>query len=103
GSVADEIGAKVGLHPFRRANVMDCFAMGVSCIVPFLSAFLFIGTVLTSGYDIPAISAGALFGSTVYPLALTAVLIVAIVTGWGRRFEGPHGAPVRTHPHCPRS
>lgn len=97
GSVADEIGAKVGLHPFRRANVMDCFAMGVSCIVPFLSAFLFIGTVLTSGYKIPSISAGALFASTVYPLVLTAVLIVAIVTGWGRRFEGPDGVPVRTH------
>jgi Na+/H+ antiporter NhaC len=96
GPVADELGAKVGLHPFRRSNVMDCFAMGVSCIVPFLSAFLFIGTVLTSRYDLPPISSGELFLSTVYPLALTAVLIVSIITGWGRRFEGPDGAAVRS-------
>lgn len=95
GPVADEIGAKVGLHPYRRSNVMDCFAMGVSCIVPFLSAFLFIGTILTSGYDIDPIPTGALFASTLYPLVLTLVMIFAIATGWGRRFEGAGGKAVK--------
>lgn len=96
GPVADEIGARAGLHPYRRSNIMDCFAMGVSCIVPFLSAFLFIGATLVSGYDIPEISAGALFAGTLYPLMLTLVMIASIVFGWGRRFEAPDSTPVKT-------
>lgn len=96
GPVADEIGARVGLHPYRRANVMDGFAMGVSCVVPFLSAFLFIGAILTAGYHIKPISAGALFLGTVYPLALTVVMGIAIATGWGRRFEAPDSTPSKS-------
>ncbi|MFC5738813.1 Na+/H+ antiporter NhaC family protein [Sinirhodobacter huangdaonensis] len=88
GPIADELGARVGLHPYRRANVMDCFALGLASVVPVLSAYLFIGALLTSGYDqAPAQSTFALFPVTIYPLALTAVMIVAVVTGWGRRFE----------------
>ncbi|WP_199908063.1 Na+/H+ antiporter NhaC family protein [Celeribacter baekdonensis] len=51
GPIADELGARVGLHPYRRANVMDCFALGLASVVPVLSAYLFIGALLTSGYD----------------------------------------------------
>ncbi|WP_340538938.1 Na+/H+ antiporter NhaC family protein [Nocardioides sp. GXZ039] len=96
GPVADEIGSRVGLHPYRRCNVMDCFAMGVSCVVPFVSAFLFIGALLTSGYDtIEPQSALDLFPAVLYPLALTVVMIVAVLTGWGRTYEGADGQPVR--------
>lgn len=89
GPIVDELGAKVGLHPYRRANVMDCFAMGLSCVVPLLSAFVFIGAVLTE------LDPVAVFIGSVYPLVLTVVMIVAVATGWGRRFEGADGAPVR--------
>lgn len=96
GVVADEIGARQQLHPYRRTNVMDCFAMGISCVVPVFSAFLFIGAMLTAGHDsAPALSTAELFTATWYPLLLTVVLIVAVITGWGRRFEGPGGQPVR--------
>ncbi|QOR70950.1 Na+/H+ antiporter NhaC family protein [Ruania alkalisoli] len=102
GPVADEIGARQGLHPYRRTNVMDCFAMGVSCVVPVFSAFLFIGALLTDGHDVaPALDTPAIFGATWYPLALTAVLIVAVATGWGRRFEGPDGVAVRERVEAP--
>jgi len=97
GPVADEIGARVGLHPYRRSNVLDCFAMGVGCVVPFLSAFLFIGATLVGGYDVP-VSAGALFAGTLYPLVLTVVMVVSIATGWGRRFEAPDSTPVKVRP-----
>ncbi|MBZ2196903.1 Na+/H+ antiporter NhaC family protein [Occultella gossypii] len=96
GPIADEIGARQQLHPYRRTNVMDCFAMGVSCVVPVFSAFLFIGALLTGGHEqAPALSTVQLFGATLYPLVLTVVLIVAVATGWGRRFEGPDGVAVR--------
>ncbi|CAM3313035.1 Na+/H+ antiporter NhaC family protein [Occultella aeris] len=96
GPIADEIGARQQLHPYRRTNVMDCFAMGVSCVVPVFSAFLFIGALLTGGHEqAPALSTVQLFGATFYPLVLTVVLIVAVATGWGRRFEGADGVAVR--------
>lgn len=95
GPVADEIGSRVGLHPYRRANVMDCFALGVASVFPFLSAYLFIGVLLTTGYDgVPALSVLALFAATLYPLVLTVVLIASIGTGWGRRYEGADGAAI---------
>lgn len=96
GSVADEIGARVDLHPYRRSNVMDCFALGLASIVPVLSAYLFIGALLTTGYDgTPALSTFELFPVTLYPLVLTGVMISAVWTGWGRRFEGADGAVER--------
>lgn len=88
GPITDELGARRGLHPYRRANVMDCFTMGVGGIVPFLSAYLFIASSLTAGYDeVAQVGVPVLFLHTVYPLALTVVLVLAVVTGWGRRFE----------------
>ncbi|KAA1380950.1 Na+/H+ antiporter NhaC family protein [Aeromicrobium fastidiosum] len=96
GPVADDIGSRVGLHPYRRCNVMDSFAMGLSCVIPFVSAFLFIGTLLTTGYDgVQPLTALDLFPAVLYPLSLTVVMVVAVATGWGRTFEGPDGTPVR--------
>lgn len=96
GPVADEIGSRVGLHPYRRAVVMDCFAMGIAAVVPVLSAYLFIGAQLTSGLEgIPSVSTTEMFGAMLYPLILTAVMIIAVLTGWGRRFEGADGAELR--------
>ncbi|MGO1848566.1 MULTISPECIES: Na+/H+ antiporter NhaC family protein [unclassified Microbacterium] len=89
GPIVDRIGAAVGLHPYRRANIMDCFAMGLSCVVPLLSAFVFIAATLT---DLPP---AAIFVGCVYPLVLTVVMVVAIATGWGRRFEAPSGEQMR--------
>lgn len=88
GPVTDEIGARRSLHPYRRANVMDCFTMGIGGIVPFLSAYLFIASSLTAGYDgVAQVGVPTLFLYTVYPLVLTVILVLAVVTGWGRRFE----------------
>lgn len=99
GTVADELGARVGLHPYRRANVMDCFALGVASIIPFLSAYLFIGALLTAGYETASpLSTFELFPATMYPIVLTVIMIIAVITGWGRTFEGADGTPVRTAP-----
>ncbi|WP_406386950.1 hypothetical protein [Streptomyces sp. NBC_01618] len=96
GPVADEIGDRVGLHPYRRAVVMDCFAMGLAAIVPVLSAYLFIGAQLTTGIKgVPALATTEIFVAMLYPLVLTVVMVVAAATGWGRRFEGPDGVELK--------
>ncbi|MCC6519756.1 MAG: Na+/H+ antiporter NhaC family protein [Tabrizicola sp.] len=97
GPVADELGARVGLHPYRRANVMDCFALGLASVVPVLSAYLFIGALLTSGYEgTPGMSTFDLFPVTLYPLVLTAVMVLSVITGWGRTFEAADGSAAKT-------
>ena len=96
GPVVDRIGASVGLHPYRRANVMDCCAMGVACVLPALSAFLFIAGDLTSGVEgMPGLSPVSVFAACFYPMALTVLMVISIATGWGRTFEGDDGAQVK--------
>lgn len=103
GPVADELGARVGLHPYRRSNVMDCFALGLASVVPVLSAYLFIGALLTSGYEgTPGLSTFDLFPVTLYPLILTAIMVFSVITGWGRTFEAADGSAVKTPTHPAR-
>jgi Na+/H+ antiporter NhaC len=96
GPVVDQLGARVGLHPYRRSNIMDCFGFGIACVVPVASTFLLIASGMTMGFDVPPLTPVDLFFSAAYPLVLTVVMIIAIVTGWGRRFEGEDGRAVRT-------
>ncbi|UPK76433.1 hypothetical protein MU582_07315 [Nocardioidaceae bacterium SCSIO 66511] len=104
GSVVDRIGASVGLHPYRRANVMDCFAIGIACVLPALSAFLFIASQLTGGVDgMPHLSPTTIFVACLYPLVLTVIMVISVATGWGRTFEGPGGIQVKERPSEPVS
>ncbi|GAA1346034.1 Na+/H+ antiporter NhaC family protein [Arthrobacter roseus] len=94
GPVVDEVGAAAKLHPNRRSNVMDCGALGLGSVMPVISTFLLISSQLTQGSG-ETLSALAVFGVAFYPLALTVVMLIAIVTGWGRTFEGPKGEELR--------
>ncbi|MFE4712307.1 Na+/H+ antiporter NhaC family protein [Paenibacillus sp. NPDC056722] len=99
GPVADEIGKRKNLHPFRRAVLVDCFSMTIAAVIPFLSAFIFIvtsiiGSLRTEYSFIPEINPVSLFLTSFYPLCLFVVLIFSVLTGWGRKFEGPGGNPV---------
>lgn len=96
GKIQNEIGRRVGLHPYRRANLLDGFANAIVLAVPFLSVFVLIGSMLTSGYDFSApVSLTAVGGHMVYCYLLFAVLLISVITGWGRRYEGPDGEPVK--------
>ncbi|MGC0367631.1 Na+/H+ antiporter NhaC [Rhodococcus sp. 27YEA15] len=99
GPIMDRVGAQVQLHPYRRSNVMDCFAMGVGSVFPFASYSLFLGGSLTVGFaEVESLSPFEIFPAMIYPFALTVVILVAVLTGWGRRFEGPDGKPVKNRP-----
>lgn len=96
GSVVDEVGASAKLHPYRRANVMECFGMGFAAIIPAFSAFLFIMSQLSEGHaNMPALSPLALFAAAFYPMSIALVMTVSIITGWGRTFESAGGIPVK--------
>lgn len=94
GKIQNEIGKRAGLHPYRRANLLDGFANSIVLAVPFLSVFVFIGSSLTAGYEY----AGALSVTQVscfmfYCFSLFAVLLFSVITGWGRTYEGDGGRP----------
>lgn len=46
GPVLNEVGKAKGIHPYRRANLLDAVANSLPAIVPFLSVFVFIGSAL---------------------------------------------------------
>jgi Na+/H+ antiporter NhaC len=100
GPVADRLGAAAQLHPYRRANVMDCFTLGIGAVVPVASVFLLISSQLTQGHGegVQELSAVSIFTAAFYPFTLTAVMLLAVLTGWGRRFEGEGGAELREPP-----
>lgn len=96
GKVQNEIGKRAGLHPYRRANLLDGFANAIVLAVPFLSVFVFIGTILTGGYDfVEPLSPTQVAGGMIYCMILFIVLLFSIFTGWGRQFEGENGEPVK--------
>lgn len=97
GKIQDEIGSRAGLHPYRRANLLDGFANSIPLAVPFLSVFILIGSTLAAGYP-DAVTPAQIAGHMYYCYALFVVLLVSVLTGWGRIYEGEGGAPVRKKP-----
>ena len=81
GPVVNEIGMKKGLHPYRRANLLDGFVNTIPVVIPFLSVFVFI-TVALTGLDPVSVAKGM-----IYPVVLFFVLLVSVITGWGRKHE----------------
>ena len=97
GKIQNEIGKRAGLHPYRRANLLDGFANAIVLAVPFLSVFVFIGSSLTAGYEYAdALSVTQVSGYMFYCFSLFAVLLISVVTGWGRAYEGEDGKPVKS-------
>jgi Na+/H+ antiporter NhaC len=92
GPVIDEIGNKKQIHPYRRANLLDGFVNTLPVVIPFLSVFVFI-TVALSGLSPMEVAKGFL-----YPVCLFVVLAIAVISGWGVRYEGEDGKQLKTPP-----
>ena len=100
GPIAERIGQAKKLHPYRRANMMDGFASTLPVIIPFTSAFIFIVIACVQGlmtdYSfIQPINPLHLAGVTFHCIALFIVLMFSVISGWGRRYEGPNGEEVK--------
>jgi len=94
GPIFNELGRVQNIHPVRRANILDAVANSFSFVVPWHVWPLFmIMTIspLVETYpflEVPAPTDFLL--STFYPLIIWCVMLIAILTGYGRKFEnGP--------------
>ncbi|WP_335715274.1 hypothetical protein [Neobacillus drentensis] len=73
------------------------FAYAIVLVIPFLSVFVFLGALLTKGYNFVApLLLTQVSGGMIYCMALFLVLLFSIITGWGQEYEGPEGKVVRS-------
>ncbi len=98
GPINSEIGQIHGIHPYRRANITDAIANTFSYFMPW-SAFILIFNGVAGGlletYPFVTIpTPSSLFFAAFYPLVLWLVILVSILTGFGRKYEGTGGEAV---------
>ena len=103
GPIGNELGISKGLHPYRRANLLDGFGSTLPVVIPVTSAFIFIAVSCIQGlmdsYSfVQEISPVSIAGATLHCWFLFAVLLFAVISGWGREYEGPGGARVKSLP-----
>ncbi|MCL2402961.1 MAG: Na+/H+ antiporter NhaC family protein [Coriobacteriia bacterium] len=96
GPLSDELARPKGIHPYRRANIIDSMVCSLPIVFPFTSLFIFVvlGTItgLIPSFDfLEPLSPFALAAVTFYPIILFVVMAVAIFTGWGMRYETADG------------
>ncbi len=99
GPAVDEIGSIAKIHPYRRANILDAVANSLSYIMPWHRwPFYVIGAVtpLLSTYPFLTVPRVTDFLLTAfYPILIWVMMLLAVITGYGRQFEGEGGAVVR--------
>lgn len=98
--LVNAIGQKYQIHPYRRANFLAVAVCSFNVFVPFGGGVLFllgIQNTLSSTYPfVEVLSPNAFMLTTFYPLVLWIVMFVAVLTGWGRIYEGPNGSISKT-------
>lgn len=96
GPIYNKVGQEMNLHPYRRANLLDGFSNSLPVSIPVISCYIFLTVQLTSGYDfVEPLTAVQVSSGMVYTFMLFLTLMAAILTGWGRIYEGPNGEPVK--------
>jgi len=101
GPIANEIGQKFHLHPYRRANLIDAVGNSWAYFIPW-SAFIFIVISIIEGmksvYPFLVTPAPTQFFFAVFhPWFLWLVMLFATITGYGRMFEGKNGEVVQAN------
>ena len=100
--LVNALGQKAKLHPIRRANFLAVACDSFNACMPFGgSVLLLLGCVKTLAADatyITVLSPNAFLTTCFYPCILWVVMFIAVLTGWGRIYEGPGGKPVKEMP-----
>lgn len=100
--IVSQLGKRFKLHPYRRANFLDAVSSALGYIFPWGGGVL-IGyqtlRLLEGQYDfITPVSPTEVWPYVLHGWFLALVMLIAAITGFGRRFEGPDGEPVKTPP-----
>lgn len=85
GDLIDEIGEKAGVNRYRRANLMDCTGCvfcflapwTVHCVIPAQQSAQFGEGFAVAPASVPFVN--------YYSLCMFAILLIAVVTGYGRK------------------
>jgi Na+/H+ antiporter NhaC len=98
--VVSQLGKRFKLHPYRRANFLDAVSSALGYIFPWGGGVL-IGyqtiRVLEGQYDfITPVSPTEVWPFVLHGWFLALVMLLAAISGFGRRFEGPDGKPVKS-------
>lgn len=89
-SFAKPLGEKYNIHPYRRANLLDATACTLVYSLPWTPALLMTQSLAQQanadfGSLVPALTTTQIVPWVVHAWALLAVMIFAIITGWGRQ------------------
>ena len=102
--VVSRLGKRFRLHPYRRANFLDAVTSALGYIFPWGGGVL-IGyqTIrnLESQYDfVTAVSPTEVWPFVLHGWFLAAVMLLAAITGFGRRYEAADGSETKTPPEA---
>ena len=86
GKFTKEIGEAFGIDRYRRANLLDITVCTYPFLLPFfIPTFLMASTTAAGAeFGLPRVSAFEVGMYNFHSWALLAVVVLAIVTGWGR-------------------
>ncbi|NJN47536.1 MAG: hypothetical protein HC808_14860 [Candidatus Competibacteraceae bacterium] len=97
-----EIGKESNLHAYRRANFLDSITSALGYIFPWGGGVLLgVATIngLTKDFSfLQAVDSTQVAPYVFHGWLLVLVMLIAAITGFGRRYEGPHGEPVKEQP-----
>jgi Na+/H+ antiporter NhaC len=97
-----DIGTSMKIHPYRRANFLDAMTSALGYIFPWAGGTLLgISTIqgLTSEYEfVSAVNPVEVVPYVFHGWFLVIVMLIAALTGFGRRYIGPNGEPVKEPP-----
>ncbi len=100
-SFARPLGEQYKIHPYRRANLLDATACTLVYSLPWTPALLLTKSLSEQAHKefgslVPMLTTTQMSPWIIYCWAMLAVMIFAVVTGWGRTYIGLNGEPVKT-------
>ncbi|ADL12715.1 Na+/H+ antiporter NhaC family protein [Acetohalobium arabaticum] len=99
-----EVGEDFHIHPYRRANLLDATTSALGYIFPWSGAVLLAYSTLQNvagQYDfVNVIPTTKLWPYVFHGWFLVLVMFGAVITGFGRRYIGPNGEPVKEIPEA---
>ena len=90
GPIAKQIGDRHNLAPKRNANIMDALATGTIMFVPYNpGVMLALGIAISTGIVSENFNIVTAMPYFFHGMGLFVVMLIAILTGWGREFVKP--------------
>ncbi len=88
GPLAKDLGDRHNLAPKRNANIMDALATGTIMFVPYNpGVMLTLGIAMSTGIVASDFNIIQAFPFFFHGMGLFGVMLIAILTGWGREFK----------------